>query len=295
MSARQRRFRPSRPARRATGALARRPRLAVYRRRRRRRRCCPGCCSARWPCAAPPAGLPAERRATRLLEGLPELPLPDCVERFVCALPDAGAARRSRASRCSLRWSLMWFLMAVAMMLPSAAPMIRTYCEIADTARSKGEPVVHPLVLVAGYLVGLACGGARRLPALTLSLQAVAGGGAARSACRRRRRCRARRCRALPVQRPEGSLPREMPQPVRDPVLALERAAGRHLPARRRAGRLVPRLLLGADAGDVRRRRDEHLLDGADRRCLPWSKNRRAARSPPGLPVRYCLYGRRRC
>ncbi len=46
----------------------------------------------------------------------------------------------------------MWFLMSLAMMLPSAAPMIRTYCEIADTARAKGEPVVHPLVLVAGYL-----------------------------------------------------------------------------------------------------------------------------------------------
>ncbi|MBN9268901.1 MAG: DUF2182 domain-containing protein, partial [Mesorhizobium sp.] len=46
----------------------------------------------------------------------------------------------------------MWFLMAVGAMLPSAAPMIRTYCEIADTARAKGEPVVHPLVLVAGYL-----------------------------------------------------------------------------------------------------------------------------------------------
>src|SRR5690606_29863077 len=30
--------------------------------------------------------------------------------------------------------------------------MIRTYCEIADTARAKGEPVVHPLVLAAGYL-----------------------------------------------------------------------------------------------------------------------------------------------
>lgn len=48
--------------------------------------------------------------------------------------------------------ALMWCLMAVAMMLPSAAPLIRTYCEIADTARAKGEPVVHPLVLIAGYL-----------------------------------------------------------------------------------------------------------------------------------------------
>ncbi|MEX0953682.1 MAG: DUF2182 domain-containing protein [Rhizobiaceae bacterium] len=49
--------------------------------------------------------------------------------------------------------SAMWFLMAVAMMLPSAAPMIRTYCEIADTAAASGKRVVHPIVLVAGYLV----------------------------------------------------------------------------------------------------------------------------------------------
>lgn len=46
----------------------------------------------------------------------------------------------------------MWFLMSAAMMLPSATPMIATYCEIADTARGKSAPVVHPLVLVAGYL-----------------------------------------------------------------------------------------------------------------------------------------------
>ncbi|MGE0282740.1 MAG: DUF2182 domain-containing protein [Rhizobiaceae bacterium] len=49
--------------------------------------------------------------------------------------------------------ALMWMLMSVAMMLPSAAPMIRTYCEIADTAATKGERVVHPFVLVAGYLI----------------------------------------------------------------------------------------------------------------------------------------------
>jgi len=46
----------------------------------------------------------------------------------------------------------MWMMMALAMMLPSAAPLIRTYCDIADTARGKGEPVVTPLVLLAGYL-----------------------------------------------------------------------------------------------------------------------------------------------
>jgi len=42
--------------------------------------------------------------------------------------------------------------LSVVMMLPSAAPMIRTYCEIADTAANKGERVVHPFILVAGYL-----------------------------------------------------------------------------------------------------------------------------------------------
>ena len=46
----------------------------------------------------------------------------------------------------------MWALMAVAMMLPTAAPMIRTYCDIAETAAARGMAVVNPLVLVAGYL-----------------------------------------------------------------------------------------------------------------------------------------------
>lgn len=48
---------------------------------------------------------------------------------------------------------VMWFAMSAAMMLPTAAPMIRTYTEIADTAAGRGEPVVHPAVLAAGYLL----------------------------------------------------------------------------------------------------------------------------------------------
>lgn len=72
--------------------------------------------------------------------------------------------------------SVMWFLMAIAMMLPSAAPMIRTYCEIADTAAASGKRVVHPIVLVAGYLAvwliaALAFAGA------TVALQSIAAGG----------------------------------------------------------------------------------------------------------------------
>ena len=46
----------------------------------------------------------------------------------------------------------MWAAMALAMMLPTAGPMILTYAEIADTAARKREPVVSPLVLVAGYI-----------------------------------------------------------------------------------------------------------------------------------------------
>jgi predicted metal-binding membrane protein len=46
----------------------------------------------------------------------------------------------------------MWIAMALAMMLPTAAPMIVAYSEIADTAARKGEAAVSPLVLTAGYL-----------------------------------------------------------------------------------------------------------------------------------------------
>ena len=45
----------------------------------------------------------------------------------------------------------MWAAMTLAMMLPSAAPMILTYAEIADTAARKNEPVVSPFVIAAGY------------------------------------------------------------------------------------------------------------------------------------------------
>src|SRR4051812_49119193 len=47
----------------------------------------------------------------------------------------------------------MWCAMTLAMMLPTAGPMIMTYADIAETAAAKGEPVASPLVLTAGYLV----------------------------------------------------------------------------------------------------------------------------------------------
>ncbi|BCG80522.1 DUF2182 domain-containing protein [Mesorhizobium sp. 113-3-3] len=109
------------------------------------------------------------------LRDLPQLPLPDFLERFfvLCLSPatlDASVVPRA------LALILMWFLMAIAAMLPSAAPMIRTYCEIADTARIKGEPVVHPLMLVAGYL-GVWLAASMLFSALTLFVHAFAASG----------------------------------------------------------------------------------------------------------------------
>jgi predicted metal-binding membrane protein len=46
---------------------------------------------------------------------------------------------------------LMWCAMTLAMMLPTAGPMLVTYAEIAETAAKKGERIVSPLVLAGGY------------------------------------------------------------------------------------------------------------------------------------------------
>jgi predicted metal-binding membrane protein len=46
----------------------------------------------------------------------------------------------------------MWAAMALAMMLPTAAPMILTYAETADTAARQREPAASPLYLTAGYI-----------------------------------------------------------------------------------------------------------------------------------------------
>ena len=46
----------------------------------------------------------------------------------------------------------MWVMMALAMMLPTAAPMIATYADLAAEHRAAGEKAVSPLVVAAGYL-----------------------------------------------------------------------------------------------------------------------------------------------
>ena len=46
----------------------------------------------------------------------------------------------------------MWTAMTIAMMVPTAAPMITAYAEIGQTARRKGITIVPTAVLIAGYL-----------------------------------------------------------------------------------------------------------------------------------------------
>ena len=77
------------------------------------------------------------------MPGLPGAVQALCRPLFGEAMPAQGVALIT----------LMWGAMTLAMMLPTAGPMILTYAQIADTAAKKGERIVSPLVLAAGYLV----------------------------------------------------------------------------------------------------------------------------------------------
>lgn len=70
---------------------------------------------------------------------------------WITALCRPAAAASSAGFIQFILIATMWSAMALAMMLPSAAPMILTYAEIADTAARKGEPVVSPFALAFGY------------------------------------------------------------------------------------------------------------------------------------------------
>ena len=69
--------------------------------------------------------------------------------RALCG-PGTGAAGSSAAAALTLA---MWYAMVLAMMLPTAAPMVMTYADLAEAAAAKGEPAVSPLVLTAGYII----------------------------------------------------------------------------------------------------------------------------------------------
>jgi len=68
------------------------------------------------------------------------------MQAFCRTLPEGALSFSAAAVTAS-----MWGAMTLAMMLPSAAPMILTYAEIAETAARKSERIVSPLVIAAGY------------------------------------------------------------------------------------------------------------------------------------------------
>lgn len=70
----------------------------------------------------------------------------------LCATPFAAPAGPAVALWASLGLVFaMWAAMTLAMMLPTAAPMLLTYAELAETAARQSEPTVSPLVLAAGF------------------------------------------------------------------------------------------------------------------------------------------------
>ena len=156
----------------------------------------------------------------------------------------------------------MWGAMTLAMMLPSAAPMILTYAEIAETAARKGERIVSPLVIAAGYasvwlvfslLATVMQIVLTRAALLDTSFTSASGilAGAIFIGCRR-----------LSILRAQTCLSHALPESV--PVLfhQLGHDARRRIPPRDKAGALLSWVLLGDDAGDVCGRGNECGLDG---------------------------------
>lgn len=137
---------------RLLGTVARRPAGAVM-------TCLAIACAVSWLSLAVMARRAAEiggdglaGPGSALFSAFPDVALPDFIERiFALCLTPTSVGASAGAEIAAL--VAMWFLMSAAMMLPAAAPMIRTYCEIADTAAQKGQVVVHPIVLAIGYLV----------------------------------------------------------------------------------------------------------------------------------------------
>lgn len=85
-----------------------------------------------------------------LLIAMPQAPAgPTGFLELICRAAPIGAAGGA-GSIATI--GAMWVAMTLAMMLPTAGPMILTYAEIAETAARKGERIVSPHVLIAGYL-----------------------------------------------------------------------------------------------------------------------------------------------
>jgi predicted metal-binding membrane protein len=86
----------------------------------------------------------------------------------ICA-PTFGASAATTALQAVLVFA-MWGAMALAMMLPTAGPMILTYADLAETAARRGEAAASPLVLTAGYVAVAVVAAALQILLARLSL-----------------------------------------------------------------------------------------------------------------------------
>ena len=164
----------------------------------------------------------------------------------------------------------VWVVMMAAMMFPSIAPMVVMHVRIQEGRRERGQPVAvgATALFVGGYLLAWTAAGLIGYGIFQLG-RAVDRGplllGQRRPVPRRRHRPRGGR---LPAHPAEGRLPAALPKPVHVPDEALAAGAAAAACAWGSiARRLVHRLLLGADGGAVRARRDEPRLDGVHRRA----------------------------
>jgi hypothetical protein len=178
----------------------------------------------------------------------------------------AGHEALSAASTTALgaTFVLSWIVMTAAMMLPTTIPLLQIFRRL-TMARSDRATLL--LLVVLGYLAAwAACGvivfGAARAIHMFASGSAwlVANPQIPTGAPPRRRR--------LSVLGDEISLSRQMPVAAqfRDQPLARQPRAVAFVHARRRARRVLRRLLLGADAADVCDGHGEPAVDGRARR-----------------------------
>ena len=158
---------------------------------------------------------------------------------------------------------LAWQVMIAAMMLPSTLPMVRLFAAASTSQERPGETQA---AFLAGYLVVWTVFGALAFvgdmglhhlvdatPWLAARPWLIAG-----SALVARRR--------LPVLRGQGPVPLGMPASRRLPPRALPARRGGGVPARAGTRAVLPGLLLGADAADVRGGCRQPVVDGgADR------------------------------
>ena len=227
-------FRNLDPAGRATGALAQQPRMAVY--------LVVGMgIVLSWSILGAMAIRGAMSRPTgsgapgdRLIESFPQMPLPEIAERFfaLCLTPAPLAASGPGS-----------FWRAVRDVVPDGrchdasirgaigANLLRDRRYRPKKRRARGSSAGSCGRLPVGLVGGIA-----RVRGSDDIASGVRGRRPARSGGGHCGRCSACGCRPLPVQRAEGSLPEEMPQPFLDPVCAVERAASSDFPARCGAG-----------------------------------------------------------